>query len=152
MRKHHKKHKSHHRIGRHRRRSSKSMGSVATDLLMNAAGLVVGAVAANKIGKMLPATINPKFVSAGQLVLGLALPKFVKTPIVASIGNGMAAVGGMGLLTSFVPSLGATDDVVLLSGIDTIGDMSEVNGVDQIGDLDAMNGSDISEVGYYEEY
>jgi len=59
----------------------------------------------------------------------------------ASVGQGMIAVGESSLVGGLVPALGATDEVLILSGVDEI---SEVNGIDEIGadDINEVNGVD----------
>jgi len=67
---------------------------------MDAVGLVGGAFAARILTsspKVLP-KIEPKLKSAGVIALGVFLPKFVKSSLGKSIGNGMIAAGGLGLL------------------------------------------------------
>lgn len=126
----------------------KSIGAVGTGMLMDIAALAAGAIAAKQIGKLLPASISPKIASAGKVALGVMIPNFIKNPMMKSFGNGMIAVGATELVGSFIPALGATDDVVLLSGVDDIG------GIDQIGgdDINAVNGMDISAVNGDDDY
>lgn len=130
----------------------KSIGAVSGGLVMDIAGVTVGAIIAKQVGKLLP-NLNPKVAAAGKVALGVALPMFVKSPIMKSIGNGMLAVGGVELVGSFVPALAGDDDVVLLSGLDEIGgmDISEINGLDEIGGMDEIGGSDISEINGFDE-
>ena len=126
-------------------RRKRSMGAVSGGLVMDIAGITVGALLAKQVGKLLP-NLNPKLAAAGKVALGVALPMFVKSPIMKSVGNGMLAVGGVELIGSFVPALAGDDDVVLLSGLDEIGamDISEINGLDEIGamDISEINGFD----------
>jgi predicted glycosyltransferase len=122
----------------------RSMGATASNFIMSAGGIIAGAVIAKQLNKMLK--FDAKILAAGKIVAGVMLPKFIKTPIVASIGQGMIAVGGTELVGSFIPSLGAADDVVLLSGYD-------MGAIDTIGaDISEVNGTDISEVNGYDEY
>jgi len=124
------------------RRRSRRMGAAAGNMLTNIGGLAVGAILAKQLNKVLK--FDARIVAAGKVVLGAYLPKLVKTPIVNSVGQGMIAVGATELIGSFVPALGAADDVVLLSGLDEIGevdmigagDIAEVNGLDEIGAMD----------------
>jgi hypothetical protein len=117
---------------------------------MDVAGLTIGAVLAKQVGKLLP-SLDSKIQAVGKIALGVVLPKLIKTPIVHGIGNGMIAVGGAELIGGFVPSLGAADDVVLLSGIDQIG-ADEMGLIDNIGgDIAEING-DIAEVNGYDEF
>ena len=124
----------------------KSIGAVGSGMAMDIVGIIAGALIAKQVGKLLP-NLNPKISAAGKVALGVALPMFIKSPFVKSIGNGMLAVGGVELIGSFVPALAGDDDVVLLSGLDEIGgmDISEINGLDEIG------GMDISEINGFDE-
>ena len=120
-------------------RRSSSMGAVAGNLLTTIGGIAAGAIVAKQLNKMLK--FDAKILAAGKVALGVALPKFIKNPLMSSIGSGMIAVGATELVGSFVPALAGTDDVVLLSGLDEMGML------DEIGMLDEMNGlDDISEV------
>jgi hypothetical protein len=115
------------------------MGAVAGNLLTTIGGIAAGAIVAKQLNKMLK--FDAKILAAGKVALGVALPKFIKSPLMTSVGSGMIAVGATELVGSFVPALAGTDDVVLLSGLDEIGEL------DEIGMLDEMNGlDDISEV------
>lgn len=132
-----------------KRRSSRrrSVGAVGANMLMEIGGIVAGAVVAKQLNKMLK--FDPKILAAGKVVAGVMLPKFVKNPLMAGIGQGMIAVGGVELVGSFVPALGAADDVVLLSG-DM--DYDQMSGLDQIGsDISEVNGFDVSEVNGFDE-
>lgn len=124
-----------------KRRSNRrrSMGAVSSGMLMDIAGVVAGAVIAKQLNKVLK--FDAKILAAGKIALGVALPKFVKNPLVNGIGQGMIAIGGAELVGSFVPSLGAADDVIMLSG--NFDDM--MSGLDQIGEIDTI-GEDVSEV------
>jgi len=120
-------------------RRSSSMGAVAGNLLTTIGGIAAGAIVAKQLNKMLK--FDAKILAAGKVALGVALPRFIKSPLMTSVGQGMIAVGATELVGSFVPALAGTDDVVLLSGLDEIGEL------DEIGMLDEMNGmNDISEV------
>lgn len=134
------------------RRSTRrrSMGAVSGGIVMDIAGITVGALLAKQVGKLLP-KLDVKIAAAGKVALGVALPMFVKSPIMKSIGNGMLAVGGVELIGSFVPALAGDDDVVLLSGLDDIGDISEINGLDDIGGMDEIGAMDISEINGFDE-
>lgn len=125
------------------RRSSSSMGAVAGNMLVTVGGLAAGAIVAKQLNKVLK--FDPKILAAGKVALGIALPKFLKSPLMANVGNGMVAVGATELVGAFVPALAGTDDVVLLSGMDEIGELDELSGLDEIGELDEI-GADISEV------
>lgn len=85
-----------------RRRKSRRMGAIGKSFIMDAAGLVVGAAAARVLtssGKILP-NLDPKIKSAAVVAIGAFFPKFVKGSFGKSIGDGMVAAGGLGLLQS----------------------------------------------------
>jgi hypothetical protein len=135
-------------------KSSSSMGAVAGNLLTTVGGIAAGAIVAKQLNKILK--FDAKILAAGKVALGVALPRFIKNPLMTSVGQGMIAVGATELVGAFVPSLGAADDVVLLSGLDEMGAYDEMGGLDEIGEynelsgLDVMNG-DISEVNGYSD-
>ena len=127
-------------------RRSSSMGAVAGNLLTTIGGIAAGAIVAKQLNKMLK--FDAKILAAGKVALGVALPKFIKNPLMTSVGSGMIAVGATELVGAFVPSLGAADDVVLLSGLDEMGGLDEIGEYSELSGLDVMNG-DISEVNGY---
>ena len=128
-----------------RRKMGASSAYKAGSLVAQVLGITVGAIAAKKVDALLP-NLNPNIRNAAKVVLGVALPMFVKVPLAASIGQGMIAVGASSLVGGLVPALGATDEVLVLSGIEDINavngmdeigaDINEVNGVDEIGEID----------------
>jgi hypothetical protein len=80
---------------------------------MDAAGLVAGAVAVRVLTsspKVLP-NLDPKIKSAGLIAVGLYFPKLVKGSIGKSIGDGMIASAGLGLLQA-ANVLGAIDSAM----------------------------------------
>ena len=127
-------------------RRSRSMGAVAGNLLTTIGGIAAGAIVAKQLNKMLK--FDAKILAAGKVALGVALPRFIKNPLMTSVGQGMIAVGATELVGAFVPSLGAADDVVLLSGLDEMGGLDEIGEYSELSGLDVMNG-DISEVNGY---
>ena len=123
------------------RRRSRRMGATASKgMLTEVLGVVAGSIIAKKVSSML--TFDDKIKSAIVLGAGVFLPKFVKSPIMKSVGMGMIAVGGSQLAGSFLPMLGATDeDYILVSGTEEIPvvngtEIPVVNGGDDYGDLD----------------
>jgi hypothetical protein len=111
-------------------------GSMITQIL----GITAGAIVAKKVDTFLP-NLNPNIRNAAKVALGVALPMFVKSPLMASVGQGMIAVGASSLVGGLVPALGATDEVLVLSGLDEI---NEINGLDEIGsdEINEVNGLD----------
>lgn len=96
-----------------RRRKSRRMGAIGKSFIMDAAGLVAGAAAARVLtssGKILP-NLDAKLKSAGVIALGAFFPKLLKGSFGKSIGDGMVAAGGLGLLQS-TGVLGAIDNAM----------------------------------------
>ncbi len=96
-----------------RRRKSRRMGAIGKSFIMDAAGLVAGAAAARVLtssGKILP-NLDAKIKSAAVVAIGAFFPKFVKGSLGKSIGDGMVAAGGLGLLQS-TNILGAIDNAM----------------------------------------
>jgi hypothetical protein len=96
-----------------RRRKSRKMGAIGKSFIMDAAGLVAGAAAARVLtssGKILP-NLDPKLKSAAVIAIGAFFPKFLKGSFGKSIGDGMVAAGGLGLLQS-TGVLGAIDNAM----------------------------------------
>jgi len=134
-----------------RSRRRRSMVGAAGSMVMDIAGVVAGAVIAKQLNKVLK--FDAKILAAGKIALGVLLPKFVKNPIINSVGQGMIAVGGTELIGSFIPALSGADDVVLLSGMDEMGQFDEMGGIDTIGaDISEVNGFDIAEVNGFDEF
>jgi hypothetical protein len=116
------------------------VGAAGGGLIMDVLGITAGAIVARKVDSFLP-NLNPTIRNAAKVAVGVALPKFVKNPMIKAVGDGMIAVGGAGLVGGLVPALGATDEVLVISGADEI---NEVNGIDEIGqaDINEVNGID----------
>lgn len=130
-----KKHKKHHAKKHHTKRRRKMSGGVQ-GMLLQAAGLVGGAVAARILtnsSKILP-QVDSKLKDAAVIGIGLYFPKLVKGPIGASVGAGMIAMGGLALLqtTGVIGAIEdqipatfmAGDDLSLIAG----GDLSVISG------------------------
>lgn len=124
-----------------RRRSSRRIGAMGGSMVTDLLGTIAGAFVAKKIQQTL--TFDDKIKNGIILGAGVFLPKFVKSPMIKSVANGMTAIGGLGLVGSLVPALGAVeDDFILVSGADS-DELNAVNGYDNI---DAVNGSDSDNV------
>ena len=95
-----------------RRRSGRRMGA-ATGMLTSALGVIAGAVAGRLVAKKLLPNVDERIKNAGVIVLGAAVfPRVIKGDLGKSIGAGMIAAGGSGLVGSFIPALGAIDDTM----------------------------------------
>ena len=129
-----------------KRRTSRSMSGAATGMIAEIGGLAVGAILAKQLNKVLK--FDARILAAGKVVIGVALPKFIKTPIVKSVGQGMIAVGAVELIGGFIPALSGADDVIVLNGLDEIGEFETMNGMD-ISEVNGMD--DISEVNGLDE-
>lgn len=97
--KHTKKHTTH-------RRRSKRMGVVSMKGgLSSALFTIVGGVAARFVSNTINGTsLNDSYkkyvASVAPIAVGLFLPKFIKSDMGKALGNGMIAVGGLGLVQS----------------------------------------------------
>lgn len=124
-----------------RRRGGRRMGNPA-GMIQSALGIVAGAVVGKLVAtKLLPA-VDQRIKNAGVLVLGAAVfPRLIKGDLGKAIGAGMIAVGGQGLVGSFIPAIGAMDDTMEFPV--TVGEvpdnLSVIAGDDQV-----MAGDDIS--------
>jgi hypothetical protein len=127
-----------------RRRSGRKMGAMGKSFLLDAAGLVGGAFAARILTsspKVLP-NLDPKIKSAGVIALGVFFPKLIKGSVGKSIGDGMIAAGGLGLLQAsgivgqieesmdMPVSVMAGDDLSVLAGY-TPDNLSVIAGMDE---------------------
>jgi len=92
---HHKKHHT------KRRRRSSGMAGIGKGSVTSILGIAAGAVAAQYVGNMLSAKVNPKIVAGGQIAVGVLLPKFMKNEMGKSIGQGFIATGSVNLLKDF---------------------------------------------------
>lgn len=126
------------------RRRSRRVGAIGKGFAMEALGLVAGAAAARVLtssGKILP-NLDSKIKSAGVIAVGAFLPKLIKGDLGKSIGSGMIAAGGLGLLQATnvlagvdkaleIPvSVMAGDDLSVVAGY-TPDNLSVVAGMDE---------------------
>jgi len=121
--------------------------------LMSSIGIIAGAVAGRLVVKSVLPNMDEKIKNVGVAALGFVLPKFVKSDLGKSIGSGMIAAGGMGLVSSFLPAIAGVDDMiefpVQVSGIDD--DISVIAGDDVMAggeDLSILAGMDDDDYEY----
>jgi len=118
----HKKRKSHkkHHTPKKRRR----MGATGSGMLMEAAGLIGGAVVARFVTTTdkipMYSALQPNVKNASVLALGYFFPKLVKGSLGKSIGLGMITAGGLGLVqsTGIIAGLEDTMSVAVMAGDD----------------------------------
>jgi hypothetical protein len=94
-----------------RGRSRRRMGAVGRANIQAALGIVAGAVIGKKVAGFIPLG-DDRIKNAIVLGVGIAFPMILKGEMGKSIGNGMIAAGGAGLVGSLVPALGAMDDTM----------------------------------------
>lgn len=101
------------KVTRRRRRRISGTGDLQ-GMAMTALGVIGGAIAARELSnivlKQFPG-MDQKLIGAGQVVVGLVLPKFVKSKLGTDIGNGMVAFGGQVLAVNFGLIAGVKDTV-----------------------------------------
>jgi len=96
-------------VRRRRSRIGEASGAV-----MNAVGIVAGAAIGRIVANKLLPNLDSKLKNAGVIAIGaIAMPKLVKGDLGSSIGAGMVAAGGIGLLTDF-QVIGAIEDTLSL--------------------------------------
>jgi len=138
-----------------RRTTRRRMGAMGGANIQAALGIIAGAVAGRLVAKKLLPNVDERIKNAGVVVLGAAVfPRLVKGELGKAIGNGMIAAGGAGLIGSFVPALGATDDMIEFPV--TVGEvpdnLSVIAGGDQVmagDDLSVLAGMDTEDEEYY---
>lgn len=91
---------------RHRRHSSKRrhhrVGAIhAGSAIKKVAGIAAGVFAGRLIATKLGATMNPKLTAAIPIVAGIFVPRFIKSDLGQGLGDGLIAVGTLGLLQQF---------------------------------------------------
>jgi hypothetical protein len=122
-----------------RRRSGRRMGAVGKANITAALGIIAGAVIGKKVAAMLPIG-DDRIKNAAVTAIGFVFPTIVKGDIGKSLGNGMIAAGGAGLIGNLVPALGAMDTMEFPV---TVGEIPD--GISVIsGDNDVMAGDDLS--------
>ena len=131
-----------------RRSSGRRMGSPA-GMIQSALGIVAGAVVGKLVAtKLLPA-VDQRIKNAGVLVLGAAVfPRLIKGDLGKAIGAGMIAVGGQGLVGSFIPAIGAMDDTMEFPV--TVGEVPDNLSV-IAGDDTVLAGDDLSVLAGFDE-
>lgn len=125
----------------HTKRRKSRVGAIGKGgSLMSSIGIIAGAVAGRLVVKSVLPSMDEKIKNVGVVALGFVLPKFVKSDMGKSLGNGMIAAGGIGLVSSFLPAIAGVDDMiefpVQVSGID--------DGISVIAGEDVMAGDDLS--------
>jgi len=91
--------------------------------IMNALGLVAGAAAGRIVATKLLPNMDSKIKNAGVIALGaLVFPKLIKGGLGSSIGAGMVAAGGLGVLQDF-NVIGAIEDTLSIPL--TVGEVPE---------------------------
>jgi len=100
-----------HKKSHHKRRKSHGMGAMGGGL-MNIVGLVAGAAAGRIVATKLLPNIDSKIKNAGVIALGaFVFPKLIKGGLGSSIGAGMVAAGGLGVMQDF-NVIGAIEDTL----------------------------------------
>jgi hypothetical protein len=135
------------------RRRRRVSGISSSNLLMTVAGIAGGAIVARVAANMAAKSIalNPKIVSAGQIALGVFLPKFIKSQLGKDLGAGMIAVGGLSLAQNLGVIAGVEDELTIaVNGFNGSDSLTAVSGygndygfsVNGTSELSAVNGID----------
>lgn len=103
-----------------RRRVGGIRRKIKRDSMPRLAGLIAGAVATGLINKLvskMAKPLDPKIVAGGEVLIGYFLPNFIKGEIIAGVGDGMIAAGGLSLL----------HELNVINGIPIIAGWKELN-------------------------
>jgi hypothetical protein len=129
------------------RRRSKRIGAVGMKGgLSSALFTIAGGVAARFVSNTINGTtLNDSYkkyvASVAPIAVGLFLPKFIKSDIGKSLGNGMIAVGGLGL----VQSTGVLSGMPMIAkrymglGPSTSNPRGVIAGLDNVSGMDTMS-------------
>ena len=154
-----KRHHKRKHTSRRRRHSMSGIGGGMTNVLAMVAGAVAGRVLQSK----LESKVNPKILAAGQIALGIFLPKMVKNKIAAGIGAGMVVNGGVtalnqfGVISAVSGMVGADYSLDYVAGTDNLSILAGGVGVtDQgimTGDVDRLSvlAGDMEDMGYMDD-
>jgi hypothetical protein len=130
-----------------RRSSRRRMGAVGKANITAALGIIAGAVIGKKVAGFIPVG-DDRIKNAAVLGIGLAFPMILKGDLGKSIGNGMIAAGGAGLVGNLVPALGQMDDTMTFPV--TVGEVPDNISV-IAGNDGVMAGDDVSVLAGFEE-
>ena len=131
---------------KHTIRRRHSMGAM-DGAINNALGIVAGAAIGRIVANKLLPNIDSKIKNAGVALLGAyGMPKLIKGSFGSSIGAGMVAAGGIGLLSDF-NVIGAIEDTLSLPL--TVGAVED--GLSVIAGDDSVMAGDISVIAGIEE-
>ena len=131
-----------------RRAGRRRMGAIGKKANIAAAlGIIAGAVIGKKVAGFIPVG-DERIKNAAVLGIGLAFPMILKGDLGKSIGNGMIAAGGAGLVGQLVPGLGQMDDTMTFPV--TVGEVPDNISV-IAGDDTVLAGDDLSVLAGYDE-
>lgn len=131
-----------------RRTSRRRMGAIGKRANIAAAlGIIAGAVIGKKVAGFIPVG-DERIKNAAVVGIGLAFPMILKGDLGKSIGNGMIAAGGAGLVGNLVPALGQMDDTMTFPV--TVGEVPDNISV-IAGDDSVMAGDDVSVLAGFDE-
>jgi hypothetical protein len=124
------------------------MGAIGKRANIAAAlGIIAGAVIGKKVAGFIPVG-DERIKNAAVVGIGLAFPMILKGDLGKSIGNGMIAAGGAGLVGNLVPALGQMDDTMTFPV--TVGEVPDNISV-IAGDDSVMAGDDVSVLAGFDE-
>ena len=129
------------KIGKVRSRRTRRVGDVKGTVI-SSAGLIVGAIAGNYLKDKLAETLTIKATDPKKtdmnlsgvavLAIGMFGPKFVKSPMLKSVFDGMIVSGGVSTVSTFFPTL-PMNGIDEIGRVDTIG-AYVVQGIPTIGE------------------
>lgn len=91
----------------------RKVGAMPKNAAMSVVGIVAGAIIGRMVAKKVLPKVDEKIKNAGVLAIGaLLMPKLIKSDLGKSIGHGMIASGGIGLVGSFLPAIAGSGDMI----------------------------------------
>ena len=98
---------------KHHKRRHRMSGVGKGGAVMSSVGIIAGAVVGRYLAKSVLTSVDEKIKNAGVIAVGaLLMPKILKSDLGKSLGQGMIAAGGMGLVGSFLPAIAGTGDYI----------------------------------------
>jgi len=84
---------------RHSSHKRRRVSGPGKGIAMKIAGVTAGVFAARLLStKVIPSTISPMIANGGLAIIGIMVPKYMKSELGQGIGDGILAAGALGLL------------------------------------------------------
>jgi hypothetical protein len=128
-----------------RRRSVSGIGATTKgigQMVTNAALATAGYIGAGMLSKFIPGD-NALLKGGAKIAAGVATSKFIKGNTGQALAMGMAIAGVVDIAKNFAPGLISgigEEPTLLISGIDTMGEINELGSIESIGEQNELGG------------